>query len=128
LEDVVAAQAGADGSDPTFTWQTDGTLVVERYLRDSAGWDEAHLMALDNADEIAADVGQIDDPSVLGSTGPVGSVRVFATACAPAPGQHCSAGYITVARLLRDRDAGVWVVIAFEPTGVAYPEVLPTRD
>lgn len=122
FEQAKGAQERADAGDPGFTWQLGGREVVERFAIEQLGWSGVWFHEIENKDEIAADVGPFDDPVRLSAQGQLGSVRVFVTACEAIPGNQCAAAYVTVERLVRDDETGVWTVIDVDSTSVAYPE------
>lgn len=122
-----SAQEAADSNDPAFSWQVDAKSTIERFARDQLGWSEVRFESLSNTEELAPDIGWVDDPADLADASQVGPLRFLISACRePEPGTLCEAAYVTIERLLRRDETGIWSVTHVEGASLGFPERTPS--
>lgn len=111
------AQAAADRGDDTYAWQLgrDGAEVVLRYAREKLDWTKPYSLGALVREETLRRFHVIQ-------CGPGPNPDYPEIGCAPGPDRTYPAAYITVERLLRQGEGGLWFVTRIEPTAVHQPE------
>jgi hypothetical protein len=99
----------------------DAVLVLERFASERFGWKAPSLQRVANAAEVSEPDAPIDDPAKLSDPETTGPLRILVVGCTrPHETASCPAAYVTAQRLIRDDPTGIWSVIAYESTTVAF--------
>lgn len=121
-EEGERAQAAADGGPGRYDhWQlgSDGDETVLSYALQELGW--AQPLPLDI--EVPEDAtGWLRRWRVIRCAPGVTNADYPEVDCAPPDGRSYPAAYITIERLLRHDERGLWIVTAVEPTTVDQPD------
>jgi hypothetical protein len=118
LQDARTAQAGADANDPAYTWQLDGATVLRRYTSDQLGWSGFSFLTITPGKSGEA-TGYNNEPD-LNNPDASGPFRFMVMGCAnSAPDVTCPTATITIERLLRHDQTGIWSVVKVEERGIA---------
>lgn len=120
-EEGERAQAAADGGGGHYAWQLgpDGEEVVLRYVREQLGWVKPRPLDIEVPEDAT---GWLRQWRVIRCAPGAQNADYPQVDCAPPDGRTYPAVYITVERLLRRDDSGLWIVTAVEPTAVDQPE------
>lgn len=122
-KDAEAAQAAADAGDPAYTWQLDGKAVLGRFATQHLGWTRMYFIDVQNSEEVSGELGRLDPESVLDDVEASGPFRFLISECNPeGSGQvGCPGAYVSIERLLRQDNTGIWSVTRADPTTLGFP-------
>lgn len=121
------AQAASERGDDRYSWQLapDGEEVVLRYVGEELGWSRPRPLDI----ETPAGAGEsLRRWRVLRCAPGARNPDYPQVDCAPTDRGTYPAVYVTVERLLRHGDRGLWIVTSVDPTEVSQPEPASKED
>jgi hypothetical protein len=126
-EEGQRAQAAADAGDPRYSWQlgADGEDVVLRYVRGELGWAQPQPLDIQVPEDAE---GWLRRWRVIRCAPRAANPDYPEVECAPPADRTYPAVYLTVERLLRHDDGGLWIVTGVEPNVLHQPEPASRRE
>jgi len=120
-EEGERAQVAADGGDPSRLWQlgSDGDRVVLRYVRDELDWARPRPLDIHVPEDAE---GLVRRWRLIQCAPGAANPDYPEVDCAPSASGDYPAVYVSVERLVRHDEGGLWIVTGVEPTVVHQPE------
>jgi hypothetical protein len=125
-EEGQRAQTAADAGDPRYSWQlgADGEDAVLRYVRGELGWARPQPLEIQVPEDAG---GWLRRWRVIRCAPGAANPDYPEVECAPAADRTYPSAHVTVERLLRRDQKGLWIVTVVELDVVHQPEPAPSR-